>query len=153
MNVLAFILSIGSSAAGSRGGLSYTISGAAVQAPQFVPGVTVVPAVACGGMGAVVVPDEGKDDARRRWALGVQGCTNGVSRYSELYAGLGGQWGGRHGYLTASILPGLNHYEQYYAGRMYEAIGLTTRLRGALGLMVGGLSVEVGPSLSVSALH
>lgn len=151
MILLSIILSVNSSFAGSRGGLSYTISGAAVQAPQFVPGVTATPAVACGGMGAVVVPEEGGEDSRRRWSLGVLGCLNGVSRYSEFFAGVGGQWGGRHGYLTASLLPGLSYYEQYHGGRMYEALGLTARARGALGFLVGGMSLEVGPSLSVSA--
>lgn len=151
MILLALILTVSSALADSRGGLSYTISGAAVQAPQFVPGVIAIPVLACGGMGAVVVPDEGASVATRRWSLGTLDCVNGVTRYTELVGGVGGQWGGRHVYLTASLLPGFHYYEQYHGGRMYEDLGITARAQTALGITAGDISLEVGPSLSMSA--
>lgn len=72
--------------------------------------------------------------------------TTGQS-FSMLHLGYGGQWGGRSVYVAASAEAGPSFFLRQVGDASATVAGIGTRSRVAVGLQVGVVNLEVGPTV------
>jgi hypothetical protein len=119
----------------------------------------------CGGGGFTFVPQESVQRGRRgrrwevkpahqRWILRFADVCGGIgpATHSEyiapLQVGYGGQWGGERVYLATQVETGLANYsDRSGIDSSINTFGMAVKPRIALGLQIGPVGVEVGPTL------
>ncbi len=118
----------------------------------------------CGGLGFVMKPQDRVRGRRGRVrykaahgryiARVAEFCMDAPSPFREttqsfsmLHLGYGGQWGGRSVYVAASAEAGPSFFLRSLGGASATMAGIGTRSRAALGLQLGVVNLEVGPTV------
>ena len=119
----------------------------------------------CGGGGLTFVPQEVVQRGRRgrrwkvkpahqRWILRFVDVCAGIGPATDsayiapLQVGYGGQWGGERVYLATQLETGLANYSDRSGyNESFNTFGMAVKPRVALGIQIGPVGVEVGPTL------